>query len=95
MSLEIYNGNRSEQSVQFEKWFTSESNKKSFSSIENTKQFIEQMGTENVKPYAIGDAVQILSDVKERAFEGMQLFTLNDQESFKQKVILYLHVFIS
>ncbi|MFE3573416.1 alpha/beta hydrolase fold domain-containing protein [Lysinibacillus sp. NPDC059133] len=91
MSLEIYNGERSEESVQFEKWLTSESNKKSFSSIENTKQFVEQMGTENSKPYVIGDDVQFLSDVKEQAFEGIQVFTLNDQESLKQKVILYIH----
>ncbi|MEB2298808.1 alpha/beta hydrolase [Lysinibacillus xylanilyticus] len=91
MSLEIYNGERSEESVQFEKWLTSESNKKSFSSIENTKQFVKQMGTENSKPYVIGDDVDFLSDVKERAFEGIQVFTLNDQESLKQKVILYIH----
>jgi acetyl esterase/lipase len=91
MSLEIYNGERSEESVQFEKWLTSESNKKSFSTIENTKQFVEFMGTENSKPYVIGDDVQFVSDVQERAYEGIQVFTLNDQESLKQKVILYLH----
>ncbi|MGE7673114.1 alpha/beta hydrolase fold domain-containing protein [Lysinibacillus sp. NPDC094403] len=91
MSLEIYNGERSEESVQFEKWLTSESNKKSFSSIENTKQFVELRGTENSKPYVIGKDVQFLSDVKERAFEGIQVFTLNDQKSLKQKVILYIH----
>ncbi|MFF2176120.1 alpha/beta hydrolase fold domain-containing protein [Lysinibacillus sp. NPDC058147] len=91
MSLEIYNGERSEESVQFEKLLTSESNKKSFSSIENTKQYVKQMGTENVKPYVIGDDVKFLSDVKERSFEDMQVYILNDQESLKQKVILYLH----
>lgn len=91
MSLDIYNGERSEESVQFEKWLASESNKKSFSSIENTKQFVELMGTENSKAYVIGEDVQFLSDVEEEAFEGIQVFTLNDQESPKQKVILYLH----
>ncbi|MEY9970727.1 acetyl esterase/lipase [Lysinibacillus sp. RC46] len=91
MSVEIYNGERSEESVQFEKLLTSESNKNSFSCIENTKQFVNQMGTENRKPYVIGDDVQFLSDVKERAFEDMQVFTLNDQESLQQKVILYIH----
>ncbi|GAB0167830.1 alpha/beta hydrolase [Lysinibacillus sp. CTST325] len=91
MSVEIYNGERSEESVQFEKLLTSESNKKSFSRIENTEQFVKQMGTENRKPYVIGDDVQFLSDVKERVFEDMQVFTLNDQVSLKQKVILYLN----
>ena len=47
MSVEIYNGERSEESIQFEKLLTSESNKKSFSSIENTEQFVKQMGTES------------------------------------------------
>ena len=91
MSVEIFNGERSEESVQFEKWLISQSNKKSFSSIENTKQFIKQRGTENIQPYVIGDDVNFLSDMKEQAFEGMQVFTLNDQKSLKQKVILYLH----
>lgn len=91
MSVEIYNGERSEESVQFEKLLTYQSNKERFTSIENTKQYVKERGTENSKPYVIGDEVQFLSDVKERAFEGIQLFTLNDQKSLKQKVILYLH----
>lgn len=91
MSVEIYTGERSEESVQFEILLTSESNKKSFSNMENTEQFVKQMGTENIKPYVIGDDVQFLNDVKEQTFEGMQVFTLNDQASLKQKVILYIH----
>ncbi|MFJ6265845.1 alpha/beta hydrolase fold domain-containing protein [Lysinibacillus xylanilyticus] len=91
MSVEIYNGERSEESVQFEKLLAYQSNKERFTSIENTKQYVKERGTENSKPYVIGDDVQFLSDVKERAFEGMQVFALNDQESLKQKVILYLH----
>ena len=39
----------------------------------------------------IGDDVHFISEVKERTFEGMQVFTLNDQSSPKQKVILYVH----
>ena len=91
MSVEIFNGERSEESVQFEKWLISQSNKKSFSSIENTKHFIKQRGTENIQPYVIGDDVNFLSDMNEQAFEGIQVFTLNDQKSLTQKVILYLH----
>lgn len=44
MTVEIFSGDRSEESVQFEKWLFAQSNKKSFSSIENAKQFIEQRG---------------------------------------------------
>ncbi|MDD1501720.1 hypothetical protein PVA17_02895 [Lysinibacillus sp. CNPSo 3705] len=91
MSVEIYNRERSVESIQFEKLLTSESNKKSFSSIENTEQYVKQMGIENIKPYVVGDDVQFSNNVKEQAFEGMQVFTLNDQESLKQKVILYIH----
>lgn len=91
MSVEFFNGVRSEESVQFEKWLIAQSNKKSFSSIENAKQFIKQRGTENIQPYVIGNDVTFISDVKEQHFEGMQVFTLNDQKSFKQKVILYIH----
>ncbi|KPN95475.1 alpha/beta hydrolase fold domain-containing protein [Lysinibacillus sp. ZYM-1] len=91
MSVEIFNGERSVESVQFEKLLFSQSNKKSFSSIENAQQFIKQRGTENNQPYVIGDDVNFLSDRKEEIFEGMQIFTLNDQKSPKQKVILYIH----
>ena len=91
MSVEIFNGERSEESVQFEKWLISQSNKKSFSSIENTKRFVKQRGTENIQPYVIGGDVEFSSDVKEEAFEGIQVFALNDQNSLKQKVIFYIH----
>ncbi|MGE7839903.1 alpha/beta hydrolase fold domain-containing protein [Lysinibacillus sp. NPDC093712] len=91
MSVEIYNGARSEESIQFEKWITSQGNKKAFSTIENTKNFLKQRGTENTNPYVIGDDVTFLSDIQELTFEGMQVFTLNDQKSSKQKVILYIH----
>lgn len=39
----------------------------------------------------IPDDVELLSELKEQTFEGMQVFTLNDQKSPTQKVILYLH----
>lgn len=71
MSVEIYNRERSVESIQFEKLLTSESNKKSFSSIENTEQYVKQMGIENIKPYVVGDDVQFSNNVKEQAFEGM------------------------
>ncbi len=50
MSVEIFNGERSKESVQFEKLLFSQSNKISFSSIENTEQFIKQRGIENIQP---------------------------------------------
>ncbi|MGE8035433.1 alpha/beta hydrolase fold domain-containing protein [Lysinibacillus sp. NPDC093692] len=91
MGVTIYNGERSEESIQFEKWIIAESNKESFSSIANTEQFVKEKGTENTKPYVIGEDVTFLSEVKEHVFEGMQVFTLNDEKSLKQKAILYLH----
>jgi len=91
MSVTIYNGERSQESIQFEKWIIAESNKESFSSIANTEQFVKERGTENTKPYVIGEDVTFLSEVKEHVFEGMQVFTLNDEKSLKQKAILYLH----
>lgn len=91
MSIEIFNGERSVESVQFEKLLFSQSNKKSFSSIENAQQFIKQRGTENILPYVIGEDVNLLSDLKEQTFEDMQVFILNDQKSSSQMVILYIH----
>lgn len=91
MSIEIFNGERSVESVQFEKLLFSQSNKKSFSSIENGQQFIKQRGTENIHPYVIGEDVNLLSALKEQTFEDMQVFILNDQKSSSQMVILYIH----
>lgn len=42
MSVEIYHGERSEESIQFETLFASQSNKESFSSIEHTKNFLSK-----------------------------------------------------
>lgn len=91
MSVEVYDGERSEESIQIEKVLATESNKKSFSSIENTKLFLEQKGTENTKPYVISKDVKFSSDVQEQTVDDIQIFTLNDQKSSKQKVILYIH----
>ncbi|MEQ6853599.1 alpha/beta hydrolase [Lysinibacillus capsici] len=91
MSIEIFNGERSVESVQFEKLLFSQSNKKSFSSIENAQQFIKQRGTENIHPYVIGEDVNLLSALKEQTFEDMQVFILNDQKSSSQMMILYIH----
>jgi len=91
MSVEMYHGERSKESIQFEQLLASQSNKESFSSIENTKKFLDQKGMENTQPYAIGDDVKLISEVQEQTFEDMQVFTLNEQASENQKVILYLH----
>ena len=87
----MYHGERSKESIQFEQLLASQSNKESFSSIENTKKFLDQKGMENTQPYAIGDDVKLISEVQEQTFEDMQVFTLNEQASENQKVILYLH----
>ncbi|MCM3044209.1 hypothetical protein [Bacillus altitudinis] len=49
MSVEMYHGERSKESIQFETLFASQSNKESFSSIEQTKKFLEQKGIENTQ----------------------------------------------
>lgn len=87
----MYHGERSKESIQFETLFASQSNKESFSSIEQTKKFLKQKGIENTQPYAIGDDVKLISEVQEQTFEGMQVFTLNEKVSQNQKTILYLH----
>lgn len=35
--------------------------------------------------------MKLISEVQEQTFEGMQVFTLNEQASQNQKTILYLH----
>ncbi|MFO1443876.1 alpha/beta hydrolase [Bacillus sp. Bva_UNVM-123] len=90
MSVQVYRKRRSLQSYLFEKYLRLRKTKKNFVSVENTSQFLKQVGTENVKPYVIGD-VKIYSDIKEEIFEDIKIFTLNDQKSLKQKVILYIH----
>lgn len=90
MSLQIYSKKRSIQSYLFEKYLTLRDTKKGFSTIENTSQFVKQRGTENIKPYVIGNA-KFSCDIKEQVIEDIKVFTLNDQKSLKQKVILYIH----
>ncbi|MDX8047204.1 alpha/beta hydrolase [Gracilibacillus sp. S3-1-1] len=91
MSVEIFDGERSEESVQLEKYLAAQSNKELFANPDNTKNFLEHRRVENSKPYAIGEDVTLSSTKTEELFEEMQVFTLNDQQSAKQKVILYIH----
>ncbi|MFJ7973705.1 alpha/beta hydrolase fold domain-containing protein [Psychrobacillus sp. NPDC096389] len=90
MSLQIFSKKRSFQSYLFEKYLTLRNTKKGFSTIENTTQFVKQRGTENIKPYAIGN-VKFSSNIQEQVIENIKVFTINDQNSLKQKVILYIH----
>lgn len=64
--------------------------KKNLSSRKNTLKLLDQIKGENTEPYQIGH-VKLKSGISESSFEGMQVFTVNDQKSTKQKVILYLH----
>ena len=90
MSLQTYRQKRSIQSFLLEKFLRLRNTKKRFSSIENTTKYLKQIVTENIKPYSIGKA-KFSSEITEQTIEDMQVFTLNDQKSSKQKVILYLH----
>ncbi|MEK4510871.1 alpha/beta hydrolase [Paenibacillus sp. FSL K6-2524] len=90
MSVQVYKKRRSIKSFLFEKYLGLRNTKKGFSSIENTTQFVKQVGIENFKPYSIG-AVNFSNDIKEEVIEDIKVFTLNDQKSLTQKVILYIH----
>lgn len=90
MTIQICPKRRSVQSFIFEKAVRFSGIKKALSSVENTEKFIEQQGAVNIKPYTLKKA-SLTSDIQERRFEGMQVFTLNDQHSPAQKVILYIH----
>ncbi|WP_456276277.1 alpha/beta hydrolase fold domain-containing protein [Bacillus sp. AK128] len=90
MGVQIYRKRRSIQSYLFEKFIVLRGTKRGFSSLENTTKFVKKTGTENIKPYAI-EKVTFSSKIKEELFEDMQVFTLNDHNSPKQKVILYIH----
>lgn len=90
MSVNIYNKKRSIKSYLLEKYIRTLDSKKNLSTRENTLKHLEHMGVENTKPYELGK-VKLISSVNERSFEDMQVFTLNDQMSADQKVILYIH----
>lgn len=90
MAVNIHNKRRSLQSYVFEKYIRLLNPKKPFTSKENMSKHLEDIGTENIKPYLI-DKVRFSSGITESSFEEMQLFTMNDQKSSKQKVILYIH----
>lgn len=90
MSVQIYNKKRSIKSAFFEKFLLLQKSKDSFSSIEKTTQFVKQAGLDNNKPYTIGK-INLSSALKEDEWEGIKYFTLNDQQSSTQKVILYIH----
>ncbi|AIQ29979.1 MULTISPECIES: alpha/beta hydrolase fold domain-containing protein [Paenibacillus] len=90
MSVQVYTKKRSTKSFLFEKYLALRNTKKGFSSIENTTQFVKRVGLENSKPYIIAD-VKFISGITEEVFEGIKVFTINDQQSLTQKVILYIH----
>ncbi|MCR6108504.1 alpha/beta hydrolase [Salipaludibacillus agaradhaerens] len=90
MSIHNYKKRRSIKSYFFEKYLFLRGTKEGFSSIENTKKFIAQRGIENTKPYVI-ENVTFSSTMKEQTIDGIKVFTLNDQNSLHQKVILYIH----
>lgn len=90
VGVQTYSKRRSIQSYIFEKYLYLRGTKKGFSSVENTTKFIKQRGTENIKPYVI-EKVTFSSNIREQIFEDIKVFTLNDQNSLQQKVILYIH----
>lgn len=90
MAIYTYEGKRSWMSAFLEKYMLLRGTKKAFSTVENTSKFLERKGVENTQPYRI-EGVTFTSDITESLFEGMQLFTLNNQNRIDQKVILYIH----
>jgi acetyl esterase/lipase len=90
MTLVTHEKKRSIHSYLFEKFITLQSTKKNFSTIENTARFVKQAGLETSKPYSM-DKVKLTSDIKEEMIEDIKVFTLNDHQCSKQKVILYIH----
>jgi len=90
MNIYVHDKRRSFKSVLFEQFLKLLNIKKMFKSTENMKKALEEKAVENSKPYTIGK-VKLKSSIVENTFEDMQVFTLNDQSSSKQKVILYLH----
>ncbi|WP_339168499.1 alpha/beta hydrolase [Paenibacillus sp. FSL R5-0341] len=90
MSIQIYNKRRSVTSYLLEKYIGTLDSKKNLSTREHTQKHLEHMGVENIKPYQLGK-VKLTSPIKERSYEDMQVFTLNDQSSPDQRVILYIH----
>lgn len=90
MTIQIYKNRRSIQSYIVEKYLPLRGSKRGFSSVENTTQFIQQRGRENNKPYVI-EKVTFSSQMNEQIFEDIQVFTLNDENSSTQRVILYIH----
>ncbi|KQY93569.1 esterase [Paenibacillus sp. Root52] len=90
MSVNIYPNKRSVMSYLFEKYIGLLDTKKNLSSRESTMKHLEHMGTQNTKAYQLGK-VKLTSTIVEGSFEDMQVFTLNDQQSTNQNVILYIH----
>lgn len=90
MNVNIYPNKRSVMSYLFEKYIGLLDTKKNLSSRENTMKHLEHMGIQNTKPYQLGK-VKLTSTIVEGSFEDMQVFTLNDQQSTNQNVILYIH----
>lgn len=90
MSVHIYQKRRSVASFIFEKVIRLSGTKKGLSSVENTAKLVRKKGAVNKQRYTIKKAA-LSSEIKEHSFEGMQVFTLNDQQSPAQKVILYIH----
>ncbi|MDK8193817.1 hypothetical protein QP794_27425 [Paenibacillus sp. UMB7766-LJ446] len=90
MSLNKYNKKRFIKSYLIEKYIGDLDTKKNLSTRENTLKHLEHMGVKNTKPYRLGK-VKLISSVIERTFEDMQVFTLNDQMSADQKMILYIN----
>jgi acetyl esterase/lipase len=90
MNLLTHEKKRSIQSYLFEKYLVLRNTKKGFSSIENTTRFVKLAGSENIQPYSMG-RIKLSSAIREEVIEDIKVFTLNDQDSTKQKVILYIH----
>lgn len=91
MTFKIYEKRRSLKSYLFEKYlsYTSKT-KENLSSREKTKKMVDLQAEKNKKDYKLPE-MKFNTEVEENIYQNMQVFSLNNKNSKKQKVILYLH----
>jgi acetyl esterase/lipase len=90
--MSIYNTSkkRSLQSIAYEKLILLSGSKHIYSDIQRTENLVEKNGIKNKEMYQLLK-VKLQSTLEESSFENMQVFTVNNKNSDKQKVVYYIH----
>lgn len=70
MVIQTYGEKRSVRSRILEKYLILRGTKKGFSSVANTTKFVQQRGTENIKPYVI-ENMSFSNSLKEEVYEDI------------------------